>query len=97
MAYSINPQDFDGSLTPVRMCQFFDCDNDAVASLDCPAPSEAAISPDGQPGCCSNEFVLSVTDISCGGVGEATSGQVYIRVDMQEGDGCVYYDLGFHC
>lgn len=90
MAYEIDTN------IPVRVCQFFACDVPDNPSVVCPDDSEAATSPDGLPGCCSNLPTLTVEDITCN-PDSNEDGTIYVRVDMPAQDMCVSYDLGVHC
>jgi len=81
---------------PVRVCQFIACDDPEDPTVTCPENSEAATSPDGLPGCCSEQLTLSVNDVDCNS-GNDDSGTIYTRVDMPAQDMCVSYDLGVRC
>lgn len=82
---------------PVRVCQFISCDVANNPTVTCPENSEAATSPDGLPGCCSEQAELVVEDIDCSPDDNDDSGRVFVRVDMPLQDMCVSYDLGLRC
>lgn len=90
MAYEIDTN------IPVRVCQFFLCDEPENPVVTCPENSEAATSPDGLAGCCSEQADLVVTEIDCNS-GNDDTGRVFVRVDMPLQDMCVSYDLGVRC
>lgn len=90
MAYEIDTN------IPVRVCQFFLCDEPDNPTVTCPENSEAATSPDGHLGCCSEQADLVVEDIVCNPDSDET-GRVFVRVDMPLQDMCVSYDLGVRC
>lgn len=91
MAYEITTN------IPVRVCQFISCDVANNPTVTCPENSEAATSPDGFPGCCSEQTELVVEEIDCSPDDNDDSGRVFVRVDMPLQDMCVSYDLGVHC
>ncbi len=82
---------------PVRVCQFISCDVANNPVVTCPENSESATSPDGLPGCCSEQPDLIVEDIDCSPDDNDDSGRVFVRVDMPLQDMCVSYDLGLRC
>ncbi|MGH1342049.1 MAG: hypothetical protein ACRBN8_10885 [Nannocystales bacterium] len=90
MAYEIDTN------IPVRVCQFFLCDDPDNPVVTCPENSEAATSPDGLAGCCSEQTELVVTEIDCNS-GNDDTGRAFVRVDMPLQDMCVSYDLGVRC
>ncbi|MBV1857168.1 MAG: hypothetical protein KUG77_02065 [Nannocystaceae bacterium] len=90
MAYEIDTN------IPVRVCQFFLCDEPDNPVVTCPESSEAATSPNGLPGCCSEQTELVVEEIVCNADSDET-GRIFVRVDMPLQDMCVSYDLGVHC
>jgi len=90
MAYEIDTN------VPVRVCQFFLCDDPDNPVVTCPENSETATSPDGLAGCCSEQTELVVTEIDCNS-GNDDTGRVFVRVDMPLQDMCVSYDLGVRC
>jgi hypothetical protein len=60
----------------VRLCKFVDCAS-GTAEMDCPQGSVAEASPDGHPGCCSNNgFGI---DPNCSGIDDDAT--IYIRID----------------
>lgn len=91
MAYEIDTN------IPVRVCQFISCDVADNPTVTCPENSEAAMSPDGLPGCCSEQTELVVEEIDCSPDDNDDSGRVFVRVDMPLQDMCVSYDLGLRC
>jgi hypothetical protein len=90
MAYEITTN------IPVRVCQFYLCDEPDNPVVTCPENSEAATSPDGLAGCCSEQAELVVTEIDCNS-GNDDTGRVFVRVDMPLQDMCTSYDLGVRC
>lgn len=90
MAYEIDTN------IPVRVCTFYVCDDPDNPTVTCPENSEAATSPDGLEGCCSDQTELVVTDLDCN-PGNDDTGRVFVRVDMPLQDMCVSYDLGVRC
>lgn len=90
MAYEITTN------IPVRVCQFYLCDEPDNPVVTCPENSEAATSPDGLAGCCSEQTELVVTEIDCNS-GNDDTGRAFVRVDMPLQDMCTSYDLGVHC
>ena len=91
MAYEIDTN------IPVRVCQFISCDVANNPVVTCPDNSESATSPEGLPGCCSEQAELVVEAIDCSPDDNDDSGRVFVRVDMPLQDMCVSYDLGLRC
>ncbi len=85
------------SPTAVRVCQYIDCDIGDAPTVECPEDSEADVSPEGLPGCCSLEPELTVADFECTPDDNDDSGTIFIRVDEPVDDVCVSYDLSYHC
>jgi hypothetical protein len=79
---------------PVRLCKFAEClDGLAVTEANCPPGTDIAMSPDGRPGCCSDQG-WEQGAFNCADATE-DSATMWIRVD-QAGAQCVQYTVNYH-
>lgn len=77
----------------LRLCKFVECQgNLADTEITCPEGVTQSISPDGRPGCCSDDG-FAFDDIDCPGIDDDAA--VYLRVD-QPGAMCVAYTIAYH-
>ena len=76
----------------VRMCVFFECDQ-GDEDFNCTDGSNNEDSPDGRPGCCTDQGMLSVALNCAGSMNE--SADVFVRFDEAPADSCINYALTY--
>ncbi len=73
----------------VRVCQYAECEG---LTVECPEGSSSDVSPQGRPGCCSEQgFVL---DIECSSWWDEAD--IFIRIDKPPAFPCINYTLDYH-
>jgi hypothetical protein len=75
----------------VRMCVFAECDM-SMATFECQNGAEAAMSPEGLPGCCDSGDVTFL--LNCA-MNANESAQMFVRLDQGPADGCVDYSVEY--
>ncbi len=78
---------------PVRFCKFVECNASLQdTEISCPEGVTQSQSPDGRPGCCSDDG-FAFDDINCPGIDDDAT--VYLRLD-QPANMCAAYTLSYH-
>lgn len=75
----------------VRFCKYAQCTNGSDPSVDCPTGAQTATSPDGRPGCCSDEGFSFAPD--CSGISDDVYVYMHLRTQVNE---CVTYSVEYH-
>jgi hypothetical protein len=75
----------------LRLCVFADCDM-GTPQFMCQNGAQQNVSPEGLAGCC-NDGEVTYT-LNCMGTGNE-SANVYVRLDMADGDACVDYTVTY--
>lgn len=91
---NVDPARFVKANGGLRLCKFAECEDGVeVTEFECPAETEAAVSPAGRPGCCA-PMGIALGDANCtGGIDDDM--QVFLRIDQAE-QACVDYELIYH-
>lgn len=91
---NVDPARFVKADGGLRLCKFAECEDGVEATeFECPAETEAAVSPVGRPGCCA-PMGIALGDANCTGSIDDDM-QVFLRIDQAE-QACVDYELIYH-
>ena len=78
---------------PVRFCKFAECESGVGGTeVSCPVGVTESVSPDGRPGCCSDDG-FAFEDLNCPGLDDDAT--IYLRFDEAVSD-CGAYTLSYH-